>query len=123
MALYILLGTLAAFGLVSGLWVLYGLLLPADRESVIYAPARPGVAERSFARRYLWLRELGLLRCSLTMIDLGLRGSERDWLTDRGITICSPAELSDRMEQERKQIDGRFGNPPGRHQRRGVSEL
>ncbi len=98
MALYILLGTLAAFGLVSGLWVLYGLLLPADRESVIYAPARPGVAERSFARRYLWLRELGLLRCSLTMIDLGLRGSERDWLTDRGITICTPAELSARLE-------------------------
>ena len=94
MAGCILLGTLAAFGLVSALWVLYGLFLPPDRDGVLYAPAKPGVTERSFARRYLWLRELGLLRCSLTMVDYGISGSERDWLTDRGITICSPAELS-----------------------------
>ena len=59
---YIMLGTLAAFGLVSALWVLYGFLLPAERGGGLYAPARPGVTEDSFARRYLWLRELGLLR-------------------------------------------------------------
>lgn len=93
MAGYILLGTLAAFGLVSALWTLYGLLLPPDRDGVLYASARPGLTEHSFVRRYLWLRELGLLRCSLIVVDYGISGSERDWLTDRGITICSPAEL------------------------------
>ncbi|MGM9549351.1 MAG: hypothetical protein ACI3V5_05855 [Faecousia sp.] len=98
MALYILLGTLAAFGLVSALWALYGLLLPHDRDGVLYAPARPGKTETSFARRYLWLRELGLMRCPLVMVDLGLSPGERDWLTDRGITICSPAEISARLE-------------------------
>lgn len=98
MALYILLGTLAAFGLVSALWVLYGLLLPHDRDGVLYAPAGPGAAEGSFVRRYLWLRELGLLRCPLVMADQGLSDAERDWLTDRGITICSPAEISARLE-------------------------
>ncbi|MDD5863303.1 MAG: hypothetical protein PUD80_01520 [Firmicutes bacterium] len=98
MAGYIVMGTLAAFGLVSALWALYGLLLPPGRDGVLYAPAKPGAAEQSFARRYLWLRGLGLLRCSLIMVDLGLSGPERDWLTDRGITICSPSELSDRLK-------------------------
>ena len=44
---YIMLGTLAAFGLVSALWVLYGFLLPAERGGGLYAPARPGVTEDS----------------------------------------------------------------------------
>ena len=98
MAGYILLGTLAAFGLVSALWVVYGLFLPREREGVLYAPARAGENEVSFARRYLWLRELGLLRCDLVMVDLGLNPAERDWLESRGITICGPSELSGRLE-------------------------
>lgn len=66
----------AAFGLVSALWVLYGFLLPAERGGGLYAPARPGVTEDSFARRYLWLRELGLLREELTMVDFGISDAE-----------------------------------------------
>ena len=88
MAGYIVLGTLAAFGLVSELWVLYGGL---------YAPARPGVTEDSFARRYLWLRELGLLREELTMVDFGISDAERDWLAERGVTVCTPEKLVERM--------------------------
>lgn len=94
---YFVLGTLAAFGLVSALWVLYGLLLPPDRDGVIYAPGRPGAAENSFARRYLWLRELGLLREELTMVDFGISDAERDWLTERGVTVCAPEQLAERM--------------------------
>ena len=94
---YIVLGTLAAFGLVSALWVLYGFLLPPDRGSVLYAPARPGVAEDSFARRYLWLRELGLLREELVMVDFGLSDEERDWLMARGVTVCTPEKLAERL--------------------------
>ena len=94
---YIMLGTLAAFGLVSALWVLYGFLLPAERGGGLYAPARPGVTEDSFARRYLWLRELGLLREELTMVDFGISNAERDWLTERGVRICTPEKLAERM--------------------------
>ena len=94
---YIMLGTLAAFGLVSALWVLYGFLLPAERGGGLYAPARPGVTEDSFARRYLWLRELGLLREELTMVDFGISNAERDWLTERGVTVCTPEKLVERM--------------------------
>ena len=94
---YIVLGTLAAFGLVSALWVLYGFLLSDDRCGELYAPARPGVTEDSFARRYLWLRELGLLREELTMVDLGISDGERDWLAERGVRICTPEKLAERM--------------------------
>ena len=62
---YIMLGTLAAFGLVSALWVLYGFLLPAERGGGLYAPARPGVTEDSFARRYLWRGSWGCCGKSL----------------------------------------------------------
>ena len=85
---YIMLGTLAAFGLVSALWVLYGFLLPAERGGGLYAPARPGVTEDSFARRYLWL------------VDFGISNAERDWLTERGVTVCAPEKLAERMGEK-----------------------
>lgn len=94
---YIVLGTLAAFGLVSALWVLYGFLLPANSGGGLYAPARPGVTEDSFARRYIWLWELGLLREELTMVDFGISDAERDWLAERGVRICTPEKLAERM--------------------------
>ena len=94
---YIVLGMLAAFGLVSALWTLYGFLLPAERGGGLYAPARPGVTEDSFARRYLWLRELGLLREELTMVDFGISDAERDWLAERGVTVCTSEKLVERM--------------------------
>ena len=94
---YIVLGMLAAFGLVSALWVLCGFLLPAERGGGLYAQARPGVTEDSFARRYLWLRELGLLREELTMVDFGISDAERDWLAERGVTVCTPEKLAERM--------------------------
>lgn len=95
---YIVLGTLAAFGLVSALWVLYGLLLPGNRDGVLYAPAWPGAAEDSFVRRYLWLRELGLMREELIMVDYGLGDGERDWLMARGVTLCPPEKLAERLK-------------------------
>ena len=82
------------------LWVLYGFLLPAERGGGLYAPARPGVTEDSFARRYLWLRELGLLREELTMVDFGISNAERDWLTERGVTVCAPEKLAERMGEK-----------------------
>lgn len=95
---FFVLGTLAAFGLVSALWTLYGLLLPPDRDGVLFAPGRPGAAEGSFARRYLWLRELGLIRGKLVLVNFGLSDGERDWLLERGVEVCTPEQLPARME-------------------------
>lgn len=97
MAGYIFLGTLAAFGALSALWVLFGWLLPGGREGVLIMPGRPGEEELSFVRRYLWLRELGLLRQPLVLVDMGLTEPERSWLTDRGIEICSREALAQRL--------------------------
>ena len=58
---------------------------------------KAGGDEDSFARRYLWLRELGLLREELTMVDFGISDAERDWLTERGVTVCAPEKLAERM--------------------------
>ena len=95
---YLVLGTLAAFGLVSALWALYGFLLPPYRDGVLFAPGRPGAAEGSFARRYFWLRELGLIRGKLVLVDFGLSDEERDWLLERGVEVCTPEQLPARME-------------------------
>ena len=102
---YIMLGTLAAFGLVSALWVLYGFLLPAERGGGLYAPARPGVTEDSFARRYLWLRELGLLREELTMVDFGISNApmfvEDDIMNRLGTVSAHAEEVDDEQEFEK----------------------
>ena len=58
------------------------------------------MTEDSFARRYLWLRELGLLREELTMVDFGISNAERDWLTERGVTVCTPEKLAERMGEK-----------------------
>ena len=49
---------------------------------------------------YLWLRELGLLREELTMVDFGISNAERDWLTERGVTVCAPEKLAERMGEK-----------------------
>lgn len=97
MAGYVLFGTLAAFGALSVLWVLFGWLLPGGREGLLILPGRPGETETSFVRRYLWLRGLGLLEMPLVMVDLGLSQTEKNWLADREIELCGPEELSRRL--------------------------
>ncbi len=118
--------TLAAFGLLCGLWALFGWLLPGSREGLVLCYGTSGLTESGFLRRYLLLRDLGLLGCPLLIVDQGLTGTERRWLEHRccGIELCEPEALSARLELERKRIAGDgIGDPPGRDQRRGVSEL
>lgn len=124
MAGYILIGVLAAFGGVSVLWTLFGWLLPGSSGGVLVYPGRPGEGELSFARRYLWLRGLGLLKCPMIVVDLGLTVREKEWLETRGIEIRSPEAFAAGLEIGAEEIDGTGnGDPPGRHQRCGVSEL
>lgn len=64
---YVIIGFLAAFGVLCALWVVLGSWLTnaAPCRIVLFpAPGREGVA----ARRFLWLRELGLIKGRLTLV-------------------------------------------------------
>ena len=87
MGWYVLLGSLAAFGMLCALWTLLGWMLPRG-DGVLVVPARHGRLPE--LRGYLWLRSLGLLRCRLAAADLGLEQPERDWLERNGIEIHGP---------------------------------
>ena len=117
MAGFILLGALAAFGLLSVLWACLGWLLPGGRGCVMVCLGMP---DEGIVSRYKWLRGLGLFACPLLIVaeDAGA------WQQIDGIELCEPEALLSRLELERKQIDGTGnGDPPGRDQRRGISEL
>ena len=95
MAGYICIGGLAAFGLLSLMWALFGWLLPVCREGWVLCPGETG--KLSFVYVYLWLRGMGLVKCPLILADMGLDDAEKARLTDKGIEICSLAELPARL--------------------------
>ena len=118
MAWYILLGFLSAFGALSALWVIFGWLLPAGRQGLLICM---GDEKRSFARRYLWLRSLGLVSCPLILVER--TPQEHTGLTECGIEICTPEELALRLGIGAKNFDAGIGNHSGCHQFGGISEL
>lgn len=118
MAGYILLGSLAAFGFLSALWALFGWLLPGGRHGVLISFDD---GKRSFVRRYLWLRRVGLLSCPLILVEP--EGLDAGYLTAQGIEICTWEEISFRLGIGAKDFDAGIGDHSGRHQRGGVSEL
>ena len=106
MATWIVLSVLAAFGALCALWVLFGFLLPGQRGSVTVCLCRGGGAEEPLIRRHRWLHDVGLTHSPLILLDGGLTEEERARLTRQGITVCDVAELTARVEQERKKLDG-----------------
>lgn len=121
MACLICVGALAFFGIFSVFWCLFGWLLPKT-GGVLICPAREGPEE--LVRRYRWLRGLGLLDCPLLVPEEGLPEPERKWLECAGIEICSREEIIARLGIGEIDLDGTgTGDPAGRHQRGGISEL
>ena len=118
MAGYILLGLLAAFGAFSAVWALLGWILSGGRQGILVSF---GDGNRSFVRRYLWLRSLGLVSCPLILVEQ--TKSDSDYLTERGIEICTPEELAIRLGIGAKNFDAGIGNYSGYHQYGGISEL
>ena len=114
MAGYIILGTLAAFGALSMLWALLGWLLPCGRGCILVCRGVPDVGILSRVR---WLRGMGFLDCPLVAVV-----PEGTDLPDDMIELCTAEALLLRLELERKHGTG-TGDPPGRGQCRGVSEL
>lgn len=126
MAWMLCVAVLAAFGMISVLWALLGWLLPGSREGLLLCHGYPGFSESAFFRRYLFLRDLGLLGSTLVVIDEGLSEPERKMLARRGcgVELCPREKLPERLELERNRIDGTGnGNYSGRDQRGGISEL
>ena len=122
----IVLGAMAAFGAICILRVLFGWMLPEFEDGILLISVSAGIPESFSIRRYVYLKELGLLNCTMLAVDLGLSETERKWLLQQncGIEIVDPEDLNGRLELERNRID-RTGNGDhsGRDQRRGVSEL
>lgn len=115
MAGYVLLGALAAFGLLSMVWASLGWLLPSGRGCALVCFGKP---DPGILSRYKWLRGLGLLSCPLLVV------ADDPGEPEDGIEICTGEELLSRLEMERNRFHGTGnGDPPGRDQRRGVSEL
>lgn len=89
---YVLIGTLAAFGLMCAVWILWGLFLPGRAKGyVLYA----GEDVLFAAQRYLWLREMGLIHCPLLVLEPD--ACHREWLEAQGIEICSRSAMAQRL--------------------------
>lgn len=90
MALYFVLGTFAAFGVLCAVWVVFGWMLPGSCGVLRYCPGKAEDA-MNFAERYLWMKRVGLIHCALVIADAELDETEKRWLTERGICVeCQP---------------------------------
>ena len=117
---YILLGTLAAIGLLSLIWVFLGALFPASRGGAFVCLDQPSEA---LVARYRWLREVGLVNGPMLIVSDAweVNGMQP---AGCGIEVCSREELIARLEQERDRYDAAGnGDPSGRSERRDISEL
>lgn len=104
MAALIVLSVLGAFGLLCAVWVLFGFLLPGQRGAAAVLLCHGAAKEEAVLRRYLWLYNVGLVRCPLLLVDCGLSQQERTRLEKAPFTLCTPEELQDKLEQERKHL-------------------
>lgn len=105
MAGWIIVCILAAFGVLSALWVLFGSMLSGLRGSVTVHFCR-GSDEEAVVRRYRWLRDMGVAGGCLLLVDSELSEVERTALCERdgSVVFCTWAELPARLEQERERI-------------------
>ena len=95
MAGYICIGALAAFGLTCALWILWGIMYHRREEGILLYTGQDVLTA---ARHYLWLREMGLVYCPLLVLAEETQDSR--WLTDQGIEIVCPGELTRRLGLE-----------------------
>lgn len=117
--MFVMVGTLAAIGLISVLWLIYGLCCGRP-EGCLVIVSRPG---HGLLHRCLWLREMGLLRCRMAVVAHDLDAVDVWWLRQHGMEIWTSGELPEECVTGDKKYGAGTGNSPGSHQRGGVSEL
>jgi hypothetical protein len=120
---YVIVGALAAFGLMCVVWLCCGFFLPETRDGLLVLSGPLGEASLNTARRWIWLREMGLLYSPMAAIGETLDRGERIWLESHGFEIYSRAEIALRLGIGANRIDTGTGDPTGCHQCGGISEL
>lgn len=95
---YVIIGFFAAVGVLALVWLFAGLFLPTGKRMVaVYCPRG---TEISLLRRYRWLRELGLVRCTIVLLDSPLSEEAQNNLAQHfpGVSFCT----TENWKQERK---------------------
>ena len=123
MAGYVIIGALAAFGLMCVIWIGCGAALPDSRKGLLLLSAPLDEETLNAVRRWIWLREMGLLYTPMAAVDDGLEDAQRSWLEGQGFIIYSRAELARKLGIGENRIDTGTGDLTGRHQCGGVPEL
>ena len=121
MAVTVIMGTLAAFGALCVLWIGAGWLLGSGNGGKVLLMGQPE-AMVSLLLRFRVLRELGIIRCPVWILDSGLEPVECSRLKEAGFQIYSLSELSEEQKNGVEAIDG-TGDHPGNHRGGGLSEL
>lgn len=103
---YVLIGFFAAVGFLCLLWLIFGAFLPAAAPAEVAVLCRRG-REQAILRRYRWLRDLGLTRCRLIMLNSQLPQAQQRALTEHfpGVKFCTLEEW-DKIMKERTEKDG-----------------
>ena len=98
---YFVAGGLAAFGALSLLWCLYGCFLGRVTGCALVCLC-DGSREEGLLLRYSQLRAVGLLRCSLLLVDCPLTAREQEILQNRhpGTRFCTMEHLPQILEME-----------------------
>lgn len=104
MVVYIIMGTLAAFGGLCFLWLLVYWMLDKNRGGTVVCFGQPSEVYLLLAR-LMMLREIGILRCSI-----GVSASElQDWeirrLEELKIEVLKPEEFALRLKNGVEKID------------------
>ena len=105
MAGYVLVGTLAAFGLICAAWILWGWCMDSTGEGIAVLTGPLTGARLDTARRWIWLREMGLITTPMLAVRETLTGYETEWLQCHGFEICSREGITCRLGIEEKDID------------------
>lgn len=111
---------LQATGVLMILWITLGaFVLGAERGGACVRLCRGKDVARAeaFVRSCCWLREMGLLRLPVLLVDMGIPKDERVRLEQcisgrAGVFLCSRAGLMEILEKE-AQVHGRVGSAAG----------
>ncbi len=104
MAGFVIFSTLAAFGAVCVLWMLFGFLLPGARGGVLVCLCKG--REEAVIGRYLWLHGAGLLRCPLVLLDSRLPEKRQTQITEKypNIQFYSLQSFVAGLQKERQRL-------------------
>ena len=124
MVWYVILGFLSAFGALCGVWTLFGLLLPGSDFCHLAVSCQVG-KEIATIRRFCLLREMGLLRFELTVMDSTLNPRQQRYIRRKFpyIHFCAGEAWRSGEERGRKPIESGIGDFTGNHRCGGISEL